>query len=440
VSLADQISALATRVAQEFNSVRTALAGKVDTSDARLTNARTPTAHASTHHAGGGDAITPASIGASTSGHSHSYVSPSRTIATTAPLTGGGDLSANRNIGIAVGTTAGTVAAGNDARFTPAVVTLPEQTSLPTAAADAEQLFAVDVNGITSFRAQSPSGLVTDIQRDNSIIARNETGSTIAKGAPVYITGPSATAYGLPATHLPLIAPARANQTSTMPAIGVALQSIATGAAGRVLRYGMLTGVDTSAYAAGARLWVSTNAAGQLSATEPVDRVQRIGIVVRVHATDGQILIDPRAMAAIAEGTLVPAGGSAGQVLTKSGAGNWDVAWADFAAPRALSVTTATANVDVGAAGDVQITLSTVTATTLTPTNGQNGRTCVVEVLAATGATRTPTWASSVKLTDGITSLGLAIPAGRVGVFVLRCSTITGSTVYELASSYLRAA
>ena len=43
-----------------------------------------------------------------------------RNINTTAPLTGGGNLSADRTLGISVGTTAGTVAAGNDARLSDA--------------------------------------------------------------------------------------------------------------------------------------------------------------------------------------------------------------------------------------------------------------------------------------------------------------------------------
>ena len=39
----------------------------VDTSDSRLSDARTPTAHKSTHASGGADALTPADIGAATS-------------------------------------------------------------------------------------------------------------------------------------------------------------------------------------------------------------------------------------------------------------------------------------------------------------------------------------------------------------------------------------
>ncbi len=46
----------------------TALAGKVDSNDSRLSNARTPTAHAASHASGGMDAVTPSAIGAATAG------------------------------------------------------------------------------------------------------------------------------------------------------------------------------------------------------------------------------------------------------------------------------------------------------------------------------------------------------------------------------------
>lgn len=48
-----------------------ALDGKVSTSDQRLSDARTPTAHKSTHASGGTDALTPADIGAAEETHEH---------------------------------------------------------------------------------------------------------------------------------------------------------------------------------------------------------------------------------------------------------------------------------------------------------------------------------------------------------------------------------
>ena len=77
--------------------------------DARLSNARTPTAHKTTHKTGGTDALTPADIGA--------VPTTVQVIAGTG-LSGGGSLAANRTLTVKYGTGAGTACQGNDARVT----------------------------------------------------------------------------------------------------------------------------------------------------------------------------------------------------------------------------------------------------------------------------------------------------------------------------------
>ena len=77
--------------------------------DARLSNARTPTAHKATHKTGGTDALTPADIDA--------VPTTVQVIAGTG-LSGGGSLTANRTLTVKYGTGAGTACQGNDARVT----------------------------------------------------------------------------------------------------------------------------------------------------------------------------------------------------------------------------------------------------------------------------------------------------------------------------------
>jgi hypothetical protein len=79
--------------------------------DARLSDARTPTAHASTHFTGGDDPINATNIGA---------VPEGRQVISGTGLAGGGDLSADRTLSVLYGTTSGTAAQGNDARLSDA--------------------------------------------------------------------------------------------------------------------------------------------------------------------------------------------------------------------------------------------------------------------------------------------------------------------------------
>ncbi|MEE4238747.1 MAG: hypothetical protein V2I51_18655 [Anderseniella sp.] len=72
VQLNRQVAAIDALLAKADTAVQPAqLSTKVDTTDSRLTNARTPTAHAGSHASGGSDPITPAAIGAAATSHTH---------------------------------------------------------------------------------------------------------------------------------------------------------------------------------------------------------------------------------------------------------------------------------------------------------------------------------------------------------------------------------
>ena len=96
--------------------------------DARLSNARTPTAHKTTHKTGGTDALTPADIGA--------VPTTVQVIAGTG-LSGGGSLAANRTLTVKYGTGAGTVCQGNDSRLNNARTPVAHKATHAAGGADA---------------------------------------------------------------------------------------------------------------------------------------------------------------------------------------------------------------------------------------------------------------------------------------------------------------
>jgi hypothetical protein len=116
---------------------------------------------------------------------------------------------------------------------------------------------------------------------------KNTSGSTIAKGTPVYATGT------VGATSTIEIAPADADDAAKMPAIGLTETSLTANATGFVVVVGTLRGVNTNTYSINAPLYVSTTA-GQLTGTKPTgtsELIQNIGRVTRVNSNNGEILV-----------------------------------------------------------------------------------------------------------------------------------------------------
>jgi hypothetical protein len=131
------------------------------------------------------------------------------------------------------------------------------------------------------------SGNSLHIGQETQLKVRNGTGSTIAKGAPVYIT---ATSSG---QTFPNVALAQANTLTTGNAIGLTNEAIASGADGYVVINGILNGVNTGTFTVGDILYVSPYSAGQLMNTyPPTGYPVKIGVVSFVNSSTGSIYIN----------------------------------------------------------------------------------------------------------------------------------------------------
>ena len=131
------------------------------------------------------------------------------------------------------------------------------------------------------------SGGAVNLQIGQEEVLRihNNTGSTLTDGQVVYINGSSG--------NRPTVALASASSESTSSVtMGVVTEAILNGAEGFVTTSGLVNGLDTSAFSAGAAIWLSTTA-GTFTATKPSapNHGVLIGFVIRSHATIGSILV-----------------------------------------------------------------------------------------------------------------------------------------------------
>lgn len=124
--------------------------------------------------------------------------------------------------------------------------------------------------------------------QENVALCYNGTGSTIANGSVVYISG----AQG----QRPSIALADADTESTSSkTFGIATEDIANGAEGFVATFGIVNGLNTSAFTAGQALWLSSTA-GQLTNIKPSAPTHAVfvGYCLHVNASSGRVFVNPQ--------------------------------------------------------------------------------------------------------------------------------------------------
>jgi hypothetical protein len=177
---------------------------------------------------------------------------------------------------------------------------MPEITEPGTPDTNKLRLYTESIKGFSFFKFIGDTGMKRAIVRDSIIPVKNVRGTSIAANRIVYATGSE--------DDIPIVDLAKADSISTLPAIGVTIESIADGAYGRVMQVGLLENINTNSLTEGDILYVSATTAGVPSVTVPVtpNYVQEIGTVLVKSATVGAIQIIARTVQNIGTGDLWP--------------------------------------------------------------------------------------------------------------------------------------
>lgn len=126
----------------------------------------------------------------------------------------------------------------------------------------------------------------TSIQIGQEQVTRivNKTGSTILNGQVVYVSG----AQG----NRPTVALAQADSISADKTLGVATNDIANNAEGYITLVGLVRDINTSAFTAGDRLWLSATTAGEFTNVEPSEPNHKVCIGTALNSTtNGMICV-----------------------------------------------------------------------------------------------------------------------------------------------------
>lgn len=137
--------------------------------------------------------------------------------------------------------------------------------------------------------SKQTDGTVVEMSPSSDLLAitencKNVSGGTLTKGTVVYQSGTAGNAME--------VQPASSTSASTMPAIGLLNQDLVDDAEGTLVLMGFIQGIDTSSFSEGDTLYVNTN--GDFQNTIPTGEatlIQNIGKVIKVHASNGSIMV-----------------------------------------------------------------------------------------------------------------------------------------------------
>jgi hypothetical protein len=348
-------------------------------------------------------------------------VPTSRTISTTSPLTGGGDLSANRTLAItqASGSASGYLSStdwntfnnkansGANSNITSlsgitGSISSPTYIHFDTTYATALTAGQLGWDGNNTLAIGMAGGNVTQHIGEDLYFYFKAT-SAVTKGQVVMFTG----AVG--ASGVPTGAPATGVTDGTY-IMGIAAESVALNGFGLVQAFGELRNINTTGYADGDILWYDPSVTGGLTKTKPSApnvKVQMAAVINGGSSGGGTILIriDPGSTLGGTDSNAQITSPSNGQILTYDGTNTY---WK---------------NTTVASGTGISVSSSATGVMTITNTSPDQ----TVAISAGTGISVSGTYPSFTVTNSGVTSI-----AGTASQ--ITASASTGGVTLALAN------
>lgn len=204
--------------------------------------------------------------------------------------------------------------------------------------------------------------VVLQLGQEMLALVYNGTGSTITNGSVVAVSG----AQG----QRPSVVLADADSEAlSAPTLGIATEDIANGAEGFVTTFGFVRGINTSAFTAGAPIYLGTTA-GAFTATRPPAPAHTValGWVIKVNASSGEVFVNINNGWELDElhNVLITSPISGNTLIYDAVAGVWENA--NLTAGTGVSVTNGAGSITIANTGVTSITgtASQVTASAST--------------------------------------------------------------------------